>query len=108
MIGCFGNGHGPCAGRIDRHHVIPKGRIKAALKTKAYRQGWSKRQLAEAIRVAVEDERVIAPACRRHHELWHNARYRVPRSALPLEVEQFAKDYGLMSSLDRDYEQEAA
>lgn len=56
-------GLGPCSGRLDWHHIIPRGRIAdAVLKGRGLTP-----DLAEQLRVALSDRRVLVGACNGHH-----------------------------------------
>ena len=53
---------------------------------------------------AIWDQRVLVPGCERHHNALDKTRtLRVPRVALPPEVEEYAAEHQLLWSLDRDY-----
>lgn len=88
-------GRGPCGGRLDPAHLIPKQLIR--------REGYER---------LAWDQRVWVPICRRHHAALDTARtLRIPREKLPASVEMFAAelDAGLMGRspfgayLEREY-----
>lgn len=90
----------PCDGRLIRAHLIPRQRIvrevtKTLPKDEAFEVIW--------------DERVWVPVCggvmgnAGHHGMFDGKSLRVPRWALPEGVEEYAAQYGLGWSLDREY-----
>lgn len=94
---CFMEGRpgwGPCEGRMDAAHLIPKQRIKRELK------GHYTEPELQAI---VWDRRVLIDACRRHHHQLDNYIHRLRRDELPVELTAYAREYHLVWSLIRDY-----
>jgi hypothetical protein len=49
------------------------------------------------------DPRVGVSGCRKHHSLLDNGAIKIKRQHLPACVEEYAEQYGLGWSLDRDY-----
>jgi hypothetical protein len=76
---------------MDRAHLIPKARIKRELRIE---REW---------RPVVWDPRVLVKACRRHHADWDNRVFNIARGEVPQACEEYAEEYGLVWSLDRDY-----
>jgi hypothetical protein len=77
----------PCAGRMDRAHLIERQRLKK-----------------EGLGEHVLDEATWRPACRLHHFSFDAFRgVVVPRLALPVETERFAERHGLGWYLDRRF-----
>lgn len=89
----------PCDGELVAAHLIPKQRIKRELR------GY----MPVALKLIVWDERVWVPVCGGptgiggHHGMLDGRSLLVPRSALPAGLEEFAQEYGLVWSLDRDF-----
>jgi hypothetical protein len=78
-----------CSGRLERAHLI---------------RAQTVRREVSRDRAIVWDERIVRWACHLHHGQFDQTRaLRVPRSALPASVEQFAADHGLGWFLDRTY-----
>ena len=80
----------PCAGAMRLCHWIPKQRLRA-------------KGVPED---AIWDERVVCNGCdEHHHELDFEAikPMRIRRDQLPPGVEEYAAEWGLEGSLDRDY-----
>jgi hypothetical protein len=107
-------GAGPCDGRLVRAHLIPAQRVRrevisARLAAGAH-SGWPS-TVAERAELAkiVWDERVFVPICGGamgqggHHGMLDGRQLKVVRSMLPAAVEDFAREFGLVWSLDRDY-----
>lgn len=53
------------------------------------------------LEAALRDTRNLVSACRRHHDLYHGARFQVPADRWPVSVRMFASEYGLMWVLER-------
>ena len=87
---CFFKGFddewGPCDGRLDRCHIVPKQRLK--------------REVPE---VDVWHEDWWVWGCRRHHGQFDNRRCFIQRSDVPMKTEKAAARHGIEWSLDRDY-----
>ena len=89
---CFFAAYGPCDGRLIRGHLIPKQRVKR-----------------EAKAADVWDARCWVPCCGGptgiggHHGMLDGGKIRLTRAELPPAVEEFAAEYGLVWSLQRDY-----
>jgi hypothetical protein len=84
-------GSGPCDGRLVRAHLIPK-------------------QLLKREHLSQWDPRVWVPCCGgptgiggHHGMLDHSRTLKIPRGALPIAVEEFARETGLTWWLDREY-----
>lgn len=106
MTGCFLAQHGvmelgdpmpPCDGQLVRVHLIPQQQLK---RTDAYRRQ----------ELALYDRRLWVWACGgimgnggHHGMLDVSKRLRIPRSALPVELEDLAVELGLDWWLDRQY-----
>lgn len=82
---------GPCSGRLVAAHLIP-------------------RQLLKREHIDQMDPRVLVPMCGgvvgiggHHGQLDHSRTLRIPRDALPPEVEEFAAEHGLLWYLEREY-----
>lgn len=79
----------PCAGRMEKAHLIRAQTIR--------------REVSRA-RLVVWDPRVWRPACFRHHVMLDQTKTLVvPRSAIPAETEQWARENGLAWWLERTY-----
>lgn len=76
-----------CDGPLDRAHLIPKQRMRI-------------KNLPDEV---VWDKRCWVWACRRSHTMFDHIGIDLKRSQLPDGVEEFALEYGLGWSLDRDY-----
>lgn len=113
---CFLEGRGPCDGRIDPHHLIPQGRIKREYPRGVWRLATG--ELVKANRqttgpfgnvarvtlgMLLEDRRNLISVCRRHHDQLHWKRERIELPDLPAEAHEFARELGMMWSLERDY-----
>lgn len=96
----------PCDGRLEKAHIIRQQTIR--------REVWNKRpELRKELGglngagLLIWDERAWRPACHKHHTELDQARtLRIPRSAIPVETEAFAEQYGLGWWLDRTYPRE--
>lgn len=92
----------PCEGQLIRAHLIPKQRIRRELRGR-HDLGY------DGLDAAIWDPRVWVPACggptgcSGHHGVFDGRQLYVPRWALPEGVEEYAREYGLVWSLDRDY-----
>jgi hypothetical protein len=91
-------GAGPCDGHLVKAHLIPKQLLK--------REG-----------LPLWDDAVWVPMCGgptgiggHHGMLDHSRTLRIPRDAIPSDLEAFAAEHGLSYWLDREYgmRQEAA
>lgn len=80
---------GPCEGRITAHHVIPKQRLRNELGRDTE---------------AIWDVRNAVPICERHHHLVTVAALRLPARIIPSGAWDFAKEHGMLWSLERDLE----
>lgn len=80
-----------CDGPLDPHHLVTQQQIKKVVRG------------IDARGFRLNDERNIVPVCRRHHDLYHGCRLRIPREALPAGVEDFAAELGLEWWLERQY-----
>lgn len=82
-----------CDGPLDAHHLIKKQRIRVHVST-----------LEEPERLrAMYDPRIGIPVCRRHHhELEHGFKPMFYED-LPQAAIEYARDWGLEWSLDRDF-----
>lgn len=92
----------PCDGRLRKAHLIPRRLILRELP-------------AEVSAAAVWDPRTWVWACggisglAGHHGALDQSRtLRIPRQALPAELEEFAAEHGLTYWLDREYGRAAA
>jgi hypothetical protein len=86
-------GCGPCDGPLVRAHLIKQQTIRR-----------------EAGKQHVWDDRVWVPCCGgptgvggHHGQLDYARSLRIPRSALPVMVEEFAAEHGLTWWLEREY-----
>lgn len=107
-------GAGACEGRLVLAHLIPRQVIRREVisaRTKGLSGRWpvDVAQRAELARI-LWDERVVVPVCggitgcSGHHGALDTARtLRIPRERVPASVEAFARDYGLVWWLDREY-----
>jgi hypothetical protein len=106
---------GPCSGRLQADHPIDKQRIRNAQMDARAMNGdpppedTTPPHALALIRTELDD--LIADhrngwlLCERHHEVVRTRKLvRVPRLLLPSSVQQFADDYGLDWSLDRDFD----
>lgn len=87
----------PCDGRFDRAHLIAKQTIKREL-----RGQYDASELGKI----VWHHTVWVHACRRHHgdfDNWAIGFRRVRREDLPMGLEMFAEEFGLVPTLDRLY-----
>lgn len=105
-------GNGPCDGHLIRAHLIPKQRIRRALESDAWRRGQrlTATELRKVKAATLYDVRSWVWMCGGptgvggHHGMLDYARtLRIPRHVLPPELEEFAVEYGLEWSLERDY-----
>lgn len=84
-----------CDGRMDRAHLISQQLMKRELRTSP--------RIVELAAI-LGDPRGWVPACRKHHGAFDVARtIRVPRSSLPVGVEDLALELGLEWWLEREY-----
>jgi hypothetical protein len=83
----------PCYGRMQWCHLIREQTIRKEVSR------------AEAI---LWDPRVLKPGCYRHHTMLDTLKLIVPRSALPVEVEQFAAEHKIDWWLTKRYGERAA
>lgn len=95
-VSCFLSRESRCDfradGKPDRAHLIPLQRIKRARNPEVPEDQWW-------------DPRVIVPLCRAHHHKFDNGFIKIARDDLAKTgVEEFAIEFGLSWSLDRDYE----
>jgi hypothetical protein len=88
----------PCEGRLIRAHLIPKQVIRRELR------------IGYAWTVVADDPRCWCWACggalgpSGHHGMLDYSRtLRIPREALPVGLEEFAAEYGLLWWLEREY-----
>lgn len=112
-----------CWGQLQRAHLIPKQRIKREFPQGAVyatdgsggEPSWiafDSRMIFAAegspdkrrsLRLLQWDPRVWIPACHGHHGNLDSYVLRLERAELPAEVEEYAEEYGLGWSLDRDF-----
>ena len=101
MPECFFHHLGGCEGRLVKAHLIPKQRIK--------RERWSKLLPVSRRQSIIWDPRVWVPMCGGltgiggHHGAFDAKQIRIRRDELPEGLEEFAREYGLAWSLERDY-----
>jgi hypothetical protein len=88
-----GRGAGPCEGKLDKAHWIPKQRIKREFKHA------DQEQLDEL----VWHPAVWSPMCRKHHSAFDAKMLRIRREDVPLQAERWAEMFGMTWSLDVDY-----
>lgn len=119
---CFFSGLGPCEGVIIRAHLIPAQRIRREFPWGAFKVdggvAWQRRERdaplpAGALFLPVDaiewDPRVWVPMCGGptgiggHHGQFDGRTLSVARASLPPAVEEFAEQFGLEWSLERDY-----
>ena len=107
-------GAGPCDGALIRAHLIPKQLLRrevwnqrVALRASVEAQG---RVFPASLRELVWDARCWVPSCGglhgnggHHGMLDHSRKLRIPRDRLPVEVEEFAREFGVLWWLDREY-----
>src|SRR5690349_21051516 len=80
-----------CDGPVDRHHVVSQQAIKRTYpRLPSYATDREVQVRKAAMNSALRDDRNLVMACRRHHELFHNARFEVPEDGWPVSVRQFA------------------
>ncbi len=132
MTACFvagWPGAGPCDGRLVRAHLIPRQCIKREVRYGIVRENGRWRPLGRyedrydlahvPVGELVNDPRTWVPMCggicgngAHHGMLDHSRKLRIPRSALPAGLEEFAAETGLTFWLEREYgpmdEREAA
>jgi hypothetical protein len=112
-------GWGACFGPLIRAHLIPKQRIKREWDSAcaARSRGVALTPVQEALTARelgeiVWDARCWVPCCggmtgiAGHHGMLDAWKLRIPRVELPPAVEEFAAQYGLGWSLERDYGKE--
>lgn len=81
----------PCAGRMERAHLVEKQRLR--------KEGYAE---------LIPDPRTWRPACRLHHTMLDHFRgLVVPREALPPELETLCERIGLDWYLERKYGEKA-
>lgn len=89
-------------GRIEGHHVVPKGVLKQY-------------GLPASSLVQEDQEELIwgvnawangVPVCSTHHELHTRAIQRIPRSKLPATALIWAQERGLLGRLENEYPEE--
>lgn len=116
----------PCQGRMDRMHWVKQQAIRARFPHGAYRVDggeWVRtprlmdpadfegRALdMRSMQQIVWDGRVWAGACRWHHGTFDRPgvrALRVPRAELPVDVEEWAAEFGMVWWLDRTYGERA-
>lgn len=113
-----------CQGELDGHHLVSKQRIKREFERLnpldewpvLINRNWSTGGPFEPVRweslaEMLMDPRNGVPACRRHHDLLERRLVVPTRAELPVGVEEFAAEVGMVWSLERDYgavESEAA
>jgi hypothetical protein len=102
-----------CDGRVQNHHAIRQQTIRRLMAPARPHMmlDVELRQMKAALAQALRDPRNTLWACKRHHQLWHNGRIRVPRADVPEGLEEFAAEYELLFELDRMFgvpEREAA
>jgi hypothetical protein len=91
--GCAMQARGACYGGIDSHHIIPKVRLKLSL---------GRERGIEA----AQDDRNLCALCRYHHHRVTVRALRLREDEVPDRAWEFAADYGLGWSLDKDIEKE--
>lgn len=97
---CFFAHRGDCDGRLVKAHLIPKQRIKREKQSLLPK---------DDLQWLIWDERVWTYMCGGptglggHHGAFDAKQIRIRRSHLPEGVEEFAAEYGLEWSLERDY-----
>jgi hypothetical protein len=101
---CFFAHLGNCQGRLVRAHLIPKQRIKREVQSR------DRQHPPLPMNDVIWDPRCWTWMCggygygnAGHHGRFDAKQLRIPRYRLPEGVEEFAEEYGLVWSLDRDY-----
>lgn len=79
MTACWFRQLGDCDGRIQRAHLIPKQRLKRA-GVRADDDVW--------------DQRVVVPACARHHTLFDMKFIHLEETDYPETLQQYAGEHG--------------
>jgi hypothetical protein len=104
MPECFFAHLGGCEGRLVKAHLIPKQRIKREAFYR-FKEDWGHKRLREHI----WDPRCWAWMCGGptgiggHHGQFDAKQIRLNYVELPSGVKEFAEEYGLEWSLERDY-----
>lgn len=83
MTACFFHGQGPCFGRMDKAHYVPK----QALKREAVADVW--------------EPELWTPMCRLHHGQFDNYLIRITQADLPASTVDWFEAHGLLWMLDR-------
>lgn len=108
---------GPCDGVLIRAHLVPKQRIRRELdsrRARLRREGVERLGGLLVIPESMEDgvvwdRRAWVPMCggimgnAGHHGAFDHRQLRIARGDLPAVVEEFAAEFGLEWSLERDY-----
>lgn len=103
MPECFFAHLGGCEGQLVRAHLIPKSRMRRHFK-------YELKMSPDEIERAIWDERCWVPmcggitGCSGHHGRLDGRQITLNRVELPTAVKEFAHEYGLEWSLERDYE----
>lgn len=104
---CFFAHRGDCDGRLVKAHLIPKQRIKRDARFPNGLVGYDMPNVV--LHPVVWDPRCWTWMCGGptglggHHGAFDAKQIRIRRSHLPEGVEEFAREYGLEWSLERDY-----
>lgn len=108
-------GAGPCDGQLIKAHLLPKQVIRrelaAGVKERRFNGSLrSLKEVREALEDLVWDAAVWVPMCGgptgiggHHGQLDHSRTLRIPRDAIPSDLEAFAAEHGLSWWLDRTY-----
>lgn len=111
MPECFFSRLGGCEGRLVKAHLIPKQRIKRELRFQAsFRPEVRSSAVERWLTERVWDPRAWTHMCgghgygnAGHHGQFDNRQIRIFYDELPEGVKEFAREYGLEWSLERDY-----
>ena len=101
MPECFFAHLGGCEGRLVKAHLIPKQRIKREVRVPSWDVG--------KYQDVIWDPRVWVPMCGGptgiggHHGAFDAKQIRLRRDELPEGLIEFAREYGLEWSIERDY-----
>jgi hypothetical protein len=94
----------PCAGRMERAHLLRQQTLRRHLTSIMREEVNACLMSDEDVRLFVWDERTWRPACHRHHTAFDQSKtLRIPRSAIPADTEQYAREWGFGWFLDRTY-----
>lgn len=84
LVGVETLGSDACYGEMQLHHLITQQRLRHN-------------------HLPTDDSRIMVPVCARHHESVSNGSIKIPWAKIPAQALEFADEFDILWSLERDH-----